>query len=99
MGNTPMKRPLSIILVDDHALVREAVRARLDAEVDLNVVGATSNADDAVSLALELRPDIIVMDIDMPGLLCFDAARTIGRALPGTRVIFLSGGDRQDGDR
>ena len=83
-------KSLSILLVDDHALVRETLRARLDSEADLHVVGSAADAADAVTQAVRVKPDIILMDIDMPGLLCFDAARTIKRESPHTRIIFLS---------
>lgn len=85
-----MSGSLTILLVDDHALVRETLRARLDSEANLRVVGVAANAADAVTQVMRLKPDIILMDIDMPGLLCFDAARTIKKESPHTRIIFLS---------
>ena len=85
-----MNDSLSILLVDDHALVRETLRARLDSETNMRVVGVAENAADAITQVMRLKPDIILMDIDMPGLLCFDAARTIKKESPHTRIIFLS---------
>jgi DNA-binding NarL/FixJ family response regulator len=90
VGGTVVARSISIVLADDHALVREAVRGRLDSEADLTVVAVASNADEAASEALRLKPDVVLMDIDMPGLICFDAARTIKTQCPDTRIIFLS---------
>lgn len=81
---------ISILLVDDHALVRETLGERLNREPDIDVVGIAKNAEEAVTLAVQLRPLIILMDIDMPGLLCFDAARTIQTQCPDTRIVFLS---------
>lgn len=81
---------ISLLLVDDHTMVRETLGNRLDGEPDIDVVGIAENADEAVTLAVKLRPLIILMDIDMPGLLCFDAARTIQTQCPDTRIIFLS---------
>ncbi len=85
-----MNRPISLLLVDDHALVREMLGDLLEREPGLSVVGTVSNADEAVARAILLKPSIILMDIDMPGLLCFDAAGTIQIQCPGTRIIFLS---------
>lgn len=85
-----MTPPIRIVLVDDHALVRETLRDRLSSEPDLTVVGTASNAADAVELAVRTSPEVLLMDIDMPGLSCFEAARSIKDALPDTSIIFLS---------
>jgi len=85
-----MSSPITVLLADDHAMVREMLRDRLQAELDIAVVGVVETADQAVTRALELRPTVVVLDIDMPGLLSFDAARTIKSHLPDTSVIFLS---------
>jgi len=81
---------ISILLADDHAMVRLMLKDRLSAEPDMKVVAAVSNADQAVTEVARLEPDIVLMDIDMPGQLCFDAARTITTRWPRTRFIFLS---------
>ena len=80
-----------ILIVDDHALVRDMLSQRLAQEPDLEVVGLAQDAGQALDLTLRLRPDMVVLDIDMPGLSAFDAAQRIGTELPGTRVFFLSG--------
>ncbi|MBN1346655.1 MAG: response regulator transcription factor [Phycisphaerae bacterium] len=85
-----MSGVLSILVADDHALLRETLKRSLETEPGLKVVASVSNAEKAVAKAVRLKPDIVLMDIDMPGLLCFDAARTIGARCPETRVIFLS---------
>ncbi len=85
-----MKLKISLLLVDDHALVREMLSERLSAEPDMVVVGTAANADDAIGQAVRLRPDIVVMDVDMPGVLCFEAARVIQERCAGTRILFLS---------
>ena len=85
-----MNRRVSLLLVDDHALMREMLGDRLQSEPDMVVVANVDNADRAVTEALKLKPDIILMDIDMPGMVCFDAARTIQDQCPNTRIIFLS---------
>jgi DNA-binding NarL/FixJ family response regulator len=85
-----VKSSVSVIVVDDHALVRETVRERVAAEPDIQVLAVASDARDALRKALEHRPDIVLMDIDMPGLLCFDAARSLLAQCPQTRVVFVS---------
>jgi DNA-binding NarL/FixJ family response regulator len=85
-----MNGTIRILIVDDHALVRGALTERVQREPDLEVVGNAGNADEAIALTLECSPDIILMDIDMPGMICFDAAREIASLRPETRVIFLS---------
>jgi DNA-binding NarL/FixJ family response regulator len=79
-----------VLLVDDHALVRDMLRDRLQSEPSLAVVGVASDAAEAIEVAREQRPDVIVMDIDMPGLTCFEAARRIHALQPETRLLFLS---------
>ncbi len=85
-----MDKQISILIVDDHAMVRSMLRDRLDAEPDFTVTGMASSADDAVTLASRVKPDVVLMDIDMPGLLCFEAARMLARQCPDARIIFLS---------
>jgi len=79
-----------LLVVDDHALVRDMLRGRLNQEPDLDVVAAAANGDEALRLAEELSPDLVVLDIDMPGLSAFEAARRIQQQLPRTRILFLS---------
>jgi DNA-binding NarL/FixJ family response regulator len=85
-----MKRPISILLVDDHALVRDTLQARLETEPDLSVAGVAGDGDQAIVRAGELKPDIVLMDIDMPGQLSFSAARRIKEIVPETRIVYLS---------
>lgn len=85
-----MNNPVTILLADDHALVRKTLRRWLENEPDLTVVGDVATADDAIRDAQQLKPDIVVLDVDMPGVICFDAARAIRKNNPNTRVVFLS---------
>ncbi len=85
-----MTLPISVLLVDDHSMVRRLLARRLDAEPDMTVTATASNADEATAEAIRLRPDVVLMDIDMPGLSCFEAAKTISQQCPKTRIIFLS---------
>ncbi len=86
-----MSERTTLLLADDHTLVREALKTQLEREPDFSVVAAVSNADDAVTEALRLKPDVVILDIEMPGQQCFDAARTIKMQLPETHILFLSG--------
>jgi DNA-binding NarL/FixJ family response regulator len=81
---------IKILVVDDHALVRSTLAERLGREKGFEVVGTAENADEAITIALECRPDIVLMDIDMPGLLCFEAADRMTSLRPDTHVIYLS---------
>jgi DNA-binding NarL/FixJ family response regulator len=81
---------LKILLVDDHASYRELLFERLRGEIDLDVVGMAKDGDEALALAKGEQPDLIVFDVDMPGLNCFDAARRIRSHLSDVRLMFLS---------
>ncbi|HET9930746.1 MAG TPA: response regulator transcription factor [Polyangiaceae bacterium] len=81
---------MKILLADDHAIMREGLRVILERMPSVEVVGETDNGRDAVRMARELRPDILLMDISMPGLNGVDATRLITGTLPNTRVIGLS---------
>ncbi len=78
------------LLVDDHALLRHGVRRLLEDEPDLQVVDEAANASEALQKVLEHRPDIVLMEIGMPGLSSFEAARLIRRHCPDTKLIFLT---------
>ncbi|MDD5092365.1 MAG: response regulator transcription factor [Candidatus Wallbacteria bacterium] len=83
-------KKISVLLADDHTVVREGFRALLELETDLEIVGEASNGRQAVELTMSLRPDVVVMDIAMPGLNGLEAAKRISSAAPGTKVIILS---------
>ena len=82
--------PIRCVLADDHALLRQGVRRLLEDEVDLRVVAEAANAADALKLVLEHRPDLLLMDVGMPGPSSFEAARIIDEKCPTTRVVFLT---------
>ncbi len=86
-----MLEAIRVLLVDDHALFRQPLGQRLNSEPGIAVCGEAGTADEAIGLVQSLRPDIVLLDIDMPGKDCFDAAGTICASAPQTRIIFLSG--------
>jgi DNA-binding NarL/FixJ family response regulator len=83
---------IRVLLADDQALVRAGFRALLDAEGDIEVVGEAGDGEEALRLAAELRPDVILMDIRMPGVDGLEATRAIAAdgALGGIRVVILT---------
>lgn len=87
---------LRILVVDDHALFREGLTSLLEAEDDIEVVGQASSGAQAITLASELQPDIILMDIRMDGLNGIEATRRILEAQPDTRIIMLTMVERDD---
>jgi len=84
------------VVADDHALVRQGIRRLLQDETDVEVVGEAGDAAEALKRVLELHPDILLMDVGMPGFSSFEAVRVIQRDFPGTRVIFLTMHEDQD---
>ncbi len=83
-------KTITVLLAEDHLIVREGLRALLKSEADICIVGEADNGREAVDLTRTLRPDVIVMDIAMPLLNGLEATRQILRAAPATRVIILS---------
>ena len=79
-----------ILLVDDHAIVREGLRALLDDVQGMRIVGEATNGDEAVEMAARLQPDLVLMDLKMPGLPAPDAIRTIRARNPGVHVLMLT---------
>jgi DNA-binding NarL/FixJ family response regulator len=85
-----MSTKVRILLADDHAEFRRAIRLFLKKHDKVEVVGEASDGNEAISQAHSLHPDVILMDINMPGCNGFDAAKNIKRSLPGTVVVFLT---------
>jgi len=80
----------SIVMVDDHALVRKALSSLLKEKADLVVIGEASDGREAVRLARKLRPRVVIMDIAMPGMNGVDAIREIAALTPEVKVLALS---------
>jgi DNA-binding NarL/FixJ family response regulator len=83
-------KPLRVILADDHPIVRAGVRQTLMELPGVEVVGEASDGREAVELVKSARPDLVLMDISMPGLGGLEATERIIKAVPGVRVIILS---------
>ena len=80
----------TVLLVDDQALLRMGFRLVLEAEDDLEVVGEADDGRSALSQARALRPDVVLMDVRMPGMNGIEATETLVRELPGSRVLILT---------
>lgn len=87
--NKPAK-PIHIMLADDHTLVRAGIRALLEKLPEVKVVGEASDGREVLNLVKTLRPDVVLMDIAMPGLNGLEAAERMARDFPEVRVIILS---------
>ncbi len=92
--------PIRVVIADDHQIVLDGLRVLLEGEADIEVVGKAEDGAAAIRIAAELTPDVVVMDIRMPGLDGVEATREIRRRSPDTRVIALSAeSDPQTVDR
>jgi len=85
-----MKKPIRILLADDHTIVRQGLARLLEEQPDLKIVGEAINGQAAVDKALELVPDIIIMDIAMPLLNGIEAAMRVRKSLPDCKILILS---------
>jgi DNA-binding NarL/FixJ family response regulator len=88
-------RRIRVLIADDHALMREGVKALLAATFDLDVVGEAEDGDDAIEETRRLDPDVVLMDVAMPGLGGLEATLAIRKEKPETKILVLT----QYGDR
>src|SRR3954452_16636655 len=82
--------PITVLIVDDHAIVREGIRSFFASQPDCRVVGEAGSGEDAVRIATELVPDIVLMDLVMPGMNGVEATRRIKQVSPRSQVIALT---------
>ncbi|MCR9161453.1 MAG: response regulator [Nannocystaceae bacterium] len=85
-----MSDPIRVVLVEDHQIVREGLRALLDGQDDIEVVGEADNGKDGVALVQQHQPDVVVMDLNMPELGGVEATKIIRKDVPKTQVLILS---------
>jgi len=85
-----MAEPITIILVDDHEVVRKGMRAYLDTLPDFRVVGEASSGEEAIGLVSELIPNLVLMDLIMPGMDGVETTRRIKKISPRTQVVVLT---------
>ncbi|MBL0186885.1 MAG: response regulator transcription factor [Candidatus Obscuribacter sp.] len=86
----------SVLIVEDNELMRQGLCAVLDRTTEFKVIGQAEDGEEAVRLALELKPDVIVMDIGLPFKNGIDATREIKAALPATNIVMLTSHDNDD---
>jgi DNA-binding NarL/FixJ family response regulator len=87
---------INIVLADDHVLVRKGIRAMLESDTDIQVVGEASNGIEALETARKLNPDILVLDIRMPEMNGLEAAAKLGEYSPSTKAVILSMHDSEE---
>lgn len=87
---------IRILLAEDHAVVREGTRRLLESQPDFTVVGESGNGEEAVRLAGELRPDVVIMDVAMPRMTGIEATKRIKQAYPSVAVLVLTGYDYEE---
>ena len=87
---TDVSECIRCVIADDHAMLRYGVRRLLEDAPDFSVVGEASDAAEALKLVLEHRPDLVLLDISMPGMSSFEAAHLIEEHCAGTRIVYLT---------
>lgn len=83
-------KKIRVLIADDHTIVREGIRMILTSQPDIEVVGEAANGQEAIDLTRKLRPDVVVMDISMPGVSGIHATKTIKAEMPEVNVLALT---------
>jgi DNA-binding NarL/FixJ family response regulator len=83
-------QPIRVLVADDHMLVRTGIRHVLESELEFAVVGEAASGSEALALTAELRPDVVVLDLSMPGMNGLEVASRLRASSPATRVLILS---------
>ena len=94
--NAMSARPIRVLVVDDHPIVREGLVAVLEDEPDLTVVGAAGSAEEALTLARGERPDVVVLDLELPGMNGAEAIPRLAAESPATKVVVLTAYDTDE---
>ncbi|MEM9064236.1 MAG: response regulator transcription factor [Planctomycetota bacterium] len=84
------ERPIRVVIADDHALIRDGLKSFLSSRGGFEVVGEADNGDTTWEVVANQTPDVLVLDVDMPGREVFGLCRQLAKELPGTAVLFLS---------
>ncbi|WP_350334726.1 response regulator transcription factor [Coralliovum pocilloporae] len=90
------ENPIRLLIVDDHDLLRDGIRARLTDEASIAIVGEASDGFGAIELCRSLDPDVVLLDISMPGMNGLEAASEIRKTHPAIRILFLSIYDNEE---
>lgn len=92
----PSSTPIRLLIVDDHAILRQGISLMVNEENDFEIVGEAGNGKAALSLAMELQPDIVLLDIFLGTSNGLDIAKQLLRSCPDTRIVLFSGFDDED---
>jgi two-component system response regulator NreC len=90
MKMTPIHKPVRVLLADDHAVLRSGLRLLIESQEDFKIVGEASSGLAVLALAEELRPDIILLDLSMPGMSGLDALQALKKLVPETKTLVLT---------
>jgi DNA-binding NarL/FixJ family response regulator len=85
-----MNSPISVLIVDDHEIVRRGIRAYLETQADFNVLGEAASGEEAIQMALNLVPDVVLMDLILPGMDGVESTRRIKSLSPRTQIVVLT---------